>query len=179
MVLGYFDGNHCGFTEAFKKGNRDVGGRHGLYRRAETLRKWFGDAGVEVMFGAMGVGAVTENGKVTAVDVATPLGIGRVRAKVFIDATGNADVAAAAGAQTAFFGAREFALQSAGQSPTGSAAAASTRTLDTSMTRTRATCGSSVSVHGLARRTPGTSRRCPIRANGGGSCRTTCSTRRT
>ena len=117
MVLGYYDGNHCGYTEAFKKGNREIGGRHGLYRRAETLRKWCGDAGVEVMFGAMGVGAVTENGAVTAVDVATPLGVGRVRAKAFIDATGNADVAAAAGAQTAFFGAREFALQSAGQSP--------------------------------------------------------------
>ena len=117
MVLGYFDGNHCGYTEAFKKGNREIGGRHGLYRRAETLRKWCGDAGVEVMFGAMGVGAVAENGTVKAVDIATPLGVGRVRAKAFIDATGDADVAAAAGAQTKFFGAREFALQSAGQSP--------------------------------------------------------------
>ena len=117
MVLGYFDGNHCGYTEAFKKGNKEIGGRHGLYRRAETLRKWCGDAGVEVMFGAMGVGAVAEDGTVKAVDVATPLGVGRVRAKAFIDATGDSDVAAAAGAQTKFFGAREFALQSAGQSP--------------------------------------------------------------
>ena len=117
MVLGYYDGNHCGFTVAFNKGSREIGGRYGLYRRAETWRKWCDAAGVEVMFGAMGVGAVTENGNVTAVDVATPLGVGRVRAKVFIDATGNADIAAAAGAQTTFFGAREFALQSAGQSP--------------------------------------------------------------
>ena len=41
----------------------------------------------------------------------------RVRAKCFVDATGNSDVAAAAGAETAFLSAREFALQSAGQAP--------------------------------------------------------------
>ena len=152
MVLGYFDGNHCGYTEAFKKGNREIGGRHGLYRRAETLRKWCGDAGVEVMFGAMGVGAVTENGAVTA---ATPTSRRRP-------------------ARRPPSSARASSPCRARDSPrTGSDAAASTRTSATSTTRTRATCGFSASVRGRARRTPGTSRRCRTRASVGASCRTT------
>ena len=117
MILGYFDGNHCGFTETFKKANRELGGRHGLYSRAETWRKWCREAGVDVWLGAMGAGATVKDGKVTEVEVATALGCGRVRAKCFVDATGNSDVAAAAGAKTSFLSEREFALQSAGQAP--------------------------------------------------------------
>jgi len=117
MILGYYDGNHCGFTEAFKKGNREIGGKHGLYSRAETWRKWCREAGVTVWLGAMGTGAIVENGQVVGVEVATPLGCGFVRAKCFIDATGNSDIAAAAGAKTEFLSASEFALQSAGQAP--------------------------------------------------------------
>lgn len=117
MVLGYYDGNHCGFTEKFKKANRVLGGRHGLYARAETWRKWCREAGVTVWLGAMGTGARTEKGRVVEMEVATPLGCGRVRATCFVDATGNADLAAAAGAPTVFLSEKEFALQSAGQAP--------------------------------------------------------------
>jgi flavin-dependent dehydrogenase len=46
----------------------------------------------------MGCGAYVENGRVRGAVVATPQGRGVVLAKVVIDATGNADVAAAAGA---------------------------------------------------------------------------------
>lgn len=117
MILGYYDGNHCGFTEAFKKANREIGGRHGLYRRAETWRKLCREAGVTVWLGAMGTGAIVENGKVVGAEVATPLGCGVLRATCFVDATGNSDLAAAAGAATEFLSAQEFALQSAGQAP--------------------------------------------------------------
>ena len=117
MILGYYDGNHCGFTEEFKKANVEIGGRFGLYRRAETWRKWCREAGVTVWLGAMGTGASTVGGKVNEVEVATEFGCGRVKAKCFIDATGNSDVAAAAGARTVFLSAKEFALQSAGQAP--------------------------------------------------------------
>lgn len=117
MILGYYDGNPCGFTKSFKKGNREIGGKYGLYARAETWRKWCREAGVTVWLGAMGVGATAKEGRVTEVEVATALGCGRVRAKCFIDATGNSDLAAAAGAKTAFLSAQEFALQSAGQAP--------------------------------------------------------------
>ena len=117
MVLGYYDGNHCGFTTKFKEANVKIGGRFGLYKRAQTWRQWCREAGVTVWLGGMGTDAVVENGKVVAVEVATPFGCGLVRAKAFVDATGNADVAAAAGAKTTFLSEKEFALQSAGQSP--------------------------------------------------------------
>ena len=117
MILGYFDGNPCGFTDEFKKTNKEFRDSFGLNPRASTWRKLCRDAGVEVWFGAMGTGATVTDGKVTEVEVATEMGCGRVRATCFIDATGNADIAAAAGARTEFLSAREFALQSAGQAP--------------------------------------------------------------
>ena len=117
MILGYYDGNHVGFTEEFKSANKRIGGRFGLYRRAETWRKMCRDAGVTVWLGAMGTGAVVKDGRVTAVEVSTEFGCGLVRARCFVDATGNSDIAARAGAATEFLSAKEFALQSAGQSP--------------------------------------------------------------
>ena len=117
MILGYYDGNHCGFTERFKKECLATGKYDGPYMRAETWRRMCTDAGVTVWLGAMGVDVTVEGGKVTEVEVATPLGCGRVRARCFIDGTGNADVAAKAGAPTEFLSGREFALQSAGQAP--------------------------------------------------------------
>lgn len=117
MILGYYDGNHCGFTERFKKENRLTGARFGLYPRAETWRRRCREAGVTVWLGAMGTDAIVENGKVTGVEIATALGCGTVKAKCVIDGTGNSDIAAAAGAKTEFLSHREFALQSAGQAP--------------------------------------------------------------
>ena len=116
MVLGYFDGNKCGFTKEF---NAACDKSYGLgqYRRAEVWRKMCREAGVTVWFGAMGVGARREGDKVVGVEVATPLGCGVVRAKCVIDGTGNSDIAAAAGAATELISAREIAVQSAGQSP--------------------------------------------------------------
>ena len=116
MVLGYFDGNKCGFTKEF---NTACNRSHGLgqYRRAEVWRNMCRAAGATVWFGAMGVGALREGDRVTGVEVATPLGCGVVRAKCVIDGTGNSDIAAAAGAATELISAAEIAVQSAGQSP--------------------------------------------------------------
>ena len=55
--------------------------------------------------------------RVEGVLVTTPFGTGIVKAKFVIDATGNADVAAAAGAETAFVNAKEIAVQGAGLAP--------------------------------------------------------------
>ncbi len=49
--------------------------------------------------------------------VATPQGRGVVLAKVVIDATGNADVAAAAGAECVYTDDSEFAMQGTGLPP--------------------------------------------------------------
>lgn len=117
MILGYYDGNHCGFTEEFKQANVATKARFSLYPRAETWRRMCREAGVTVFLGAMGSGALVNDGKVEGVEIATPYGMGTVRARCVIDATGNSDVAASAGARTTFLSADEFALQSAGQAP--------------------------------------------------------------
>lgn len=117
MILGYYDGNHCGFTTEFKAANRKTGARFGLYPRAETWRRMCKEANVQVFLGAFGYEAIAENGKVSGVKIATPYGCGKVRAKCVIDGTGNSDIAASAGAKTTFLPKGEFALQSAGQAP--------------------------------------------------------------
>jgi hypothetical protein len=64
----------------------------------------------------MACGAVVRDGRVSGVVVATPQGRGVVLAKDVVDATGNADIAAAAGARCEFLGSGEIALQGAGLS---------------------------------------------------------------
>ena len=117
MVLGYYAGNHVGFTKEFQQGEKTFGAETYVYNRVGTWRRMIREAGVEVWYGTMCAGAVTDGDKVAGVVVVTPFGRGIVRAKSVIDATGNADVAAAAGAKTEFLGASELAVQSAGQAP--------------------------------------------------------------
>ena len=116
MVLGFFDGNLCGFQKEFAAACKTS---HGFaqYRRAETWRRMCREEGIDVWHGAMGVGALRQGDRVTGVEVASPLGCGIVKAKCVIDGTGNSDIAVAAGAETELVSAREIAVQSAGQSP--------------------------------------------------------------
>jgi ribulose 1,5-bisphosphate synthetase/thiazole synthase len=67
--------------------------------KMEWYRKELDKAGAEIWLGVIGCGAYLEKNKVTGAIVATPLGRGVVKAKIVIDATGNADVAVAAGAE--------------------------------------------------------------------------------
>ena len=118
MILGYYDGNHCGFTQEFKRSTGTIDADLGYYRATETWRRFCRASGVEVWFGAFGEGAYVEKGAVKGVVVVTPYGRGVVLAKNVIDSTGDSDIAAAAGAETVFLGgAKEFALQSAGMAP--------------------------------------------------------------
>jgi hypothetical protein len=84
---------------------RDIIGK--MYEQRSKLRA----AKVDLWFGAAGCGAVVENNRVRSVVVATPAGRAVVLAKVVIDATGNADIAAAAGAECLYTDAGEFGLQ--------------------------------------------------------------------
>ncbi len=77
--------------------------------RSEILK-----AGGTVWFGSSGCGAVVEDGVVKGVAVATSAGRGVVLAKVVIDATGNSDIPAAAGAKTIFVDGANDALQGTG-----------------------------------------------------------------
>lgn len=74
----------------------------GLEDKAEWLRRRLRKAGARLWFGALVYGVRMEGDRVRGVLVATPYGHGMVSAEVVIDATGNADVAAAAGVACRF-----------------------------------------------------------------------------
>ncbi len=80
--------------------------------RTELLK-----AGAEIWFGSIGCGALVDAGQVRGAVVVTPSGRGVVLAQVVIDATGNADVAAAAGAACVHISETEFAIQGTGLPP--------------------------------------------------------------
>jgi len=98
-----------------------------IEERAEWWRKTAIAAGAEVWFGALGCGALVEQDRVRGVVVATPFGRGVVLAGTVIDATGNADIAAAAGAVCITTDGSELAVQGTGLPP---------RNLGTSYTNT-------------------------------------------
>ena len=114
MIGKYWYGNRVGFTSEHDKGVAELGASVHVVGKREWWRRENRAAGVELWFGAMACGAVTKDGRVSGVVVATPQGRGVVLAKDVVDATGNADVAAAAGARCSFLGASEIALQGAG-----------------------------------------------------------------
>ena len=122
-VTGYYCGNKSGFVDEFQYAvvHSDAAHAHGwehtAYPRIATWRRMCASAGVEVWFGTMAEGATVAGRTVDGVVVVTPFGRGVVRAKSVVDATGNSDVAAAAGAETVFLGAHELAIQSAGKAP--------------------------------------------------------------
>ncbi|MCQ2389425.1 MAG: FAD-dependent oxidoreductase [Kiritimatiellae bacterium] len=109
-LLGkYWDGNRVGFTQEIDAGVKKLGSILNQ-TKAEYYRREIEKAGGAILYGARVVdaefaGADAKGRKiVSGVRVVTADGRkGSIRAKVVIDATGNADVAAAAGAPT-FFG---------------------------------------------------------------------------
>ena len=94
MIGGYCIGNRVGFTTTVPEQPAEV--------RMEWLRGELRKAGGQVWFNTIGCGAVTEGNRVVGVIVATPLGRGVVLAKTVVDATGNSDIAIAAGARYQF-----------------------------------------------------------------------------
>ena len=116
MIGKYWYGNRVGFTSEHDKGVAELGASVHVVGKREWWRRENRAAGVEMWFGAMACGAVVRDGRVSGVVVATPQGRGVVLAKDVIDATGNADIAAAAGARCEFLATSEIALQGAGLS---------------------------------------------------------------
>ena len=116
MIGKYWYGNRVGFTTEHDKGVAELGAAVHVVGKREWWRRENRAAGVEMWFGAMACGAVVRDGRVSGVVVATPQGRGVVLAKDVIDATGNADIAAAAGARCEFLATSEIALQGAGLS---------------------------------------------------------------
>ncbi len=108
-ISSYYWGNRVGFTATIPTGNR---------WRIEEKKEWFRqallEAGAEIWMGAVGCGAIVEGNNVRGVVVATPFGRFGVLGKVVVDATGNADIAAAAGAKCYYTDATEFGMQGTG-----------------------------------------------------------------
>ena len=117
MIGLYCFGNICGFTSEYDQGVKELGADVNINGKREWWRRENRKAGAEIWFGTLGCGTLMDGNRVTGVVVATPDGRGVVLAKNVVDATGNSDVAAAAGAPCMFVGAEEIAVQGVGLSP--------------------------------------------------------------
>jgi flavin-dependent dehydrogenase len=127
LIGKYCYGNRVGFTEEMDQGLGELGGPKeansgkGQAWNNELKMQWYRrelrKAGADIWFAALGCGAVVEAGTVKGVAVATPQGRGVVLAKVVIDSTGNADIAAVAGAPCVYTNGHGIAVQGAGLPP--------------------------------------------------------------
>jgi hypothetical protein len=115
-ISRYYWGNREGFTATVPIDSPWPRGWEPEHK-AEWWRRTLLDAGAEIWFGTIGCGAVVDGDRVVGAVVATPAGRGVVLADVVIDSTGNADVAAAAGAEIDYTDADEFGMQGTGLPP--------------------------------------------------------------
>ncbi|MEZ0298772.1 MAG: FAD-dependent oxidoreductase [Candidatus Methylacidiphilales bacterium] len=125
LISSYWFGNKVGFTHELneavsaadalskqKSGNTwHPGVKSAIYHRMLQA------AGGSAWSGSWVFGVRMEGTKVTGVLISTPYGCGLVDAGTVIDATGNADIAAAAGAPCRVIDARHVAVQGTGLSP--------------------------------------------------------------
>ncbi len=106
-----YHGKDRGFTKEVPFPNAKQNVEH----KMEWFRREIISAGGQVWFGVLGCGAFVDGNRVRGAVVATPQGRGVVLADVVIDATGNADVAVAAGAKSSYgAGVDDIALQGTG-----------------------------------------------------------------
>ena len=114
MIGSYYHGNRVGFTKEIDAGCAKEGVVHSA-AKAQWFRAEARKAGAGIVFGAFVAGAVVENGRIAgAVVVFADGSTGVVGCRAAVDATGNADLAAAAGEETDFINADELSLQGAG-----------------------------------------------------------------
>jgi flavin-dependent dehydrogenase len=127
LITKYYHGNRVGFTTEIDEGLGRLGGpdegksAQGQAWDPQLKSEWFRrelrQAGADIWYGTLGCGALTQDGKVTGVVVATELGRGVVLARTVIDATGHAGIAAAAGAPCIYTGPAHIAVQGTGLPP--------------------------------------------------------------
>jgi flavin-dependent dehydrogenase len=124
LIGKYYYGHLEGFTAEMDKGVAAMGGSEGkpapswnVEWKMEWYRRELRKAGAEIWFSALACGVVRNGNRVVGVVVATPEGRGVVLAKVVIDATGNANMATAAGAECLTTDAVDIAVQGTGMPP--------------------------------------------------------------
>jgi hypothetical protein len=127
-TMGYISKYYYGYIHGFTKEVDDGVNGYGGYGRArrggwnvEWKKEWYRSelrkAGADIWFGVLGCGAFVEGRDVKGVVVATPAGRGVILAKTVIDSTGNADIAASAGASCVYTDGTNVAVQGAGLPP--------------------------------------------------------------
>lgn len=123
-IAAYWFGNRVGFTAEVDKGVEALGGSVQDCSRkwkVEHKQQYWQDtavtSGCHVWFDTLIVAVEAVAGVVRSLICASPYGIGVVKAHAVVDATGNADVAAPAGAETFYSDALEPALQGTGMPP--------------------------------------------------------------
>jgi len=106
-----YHGQLLGFTKEVPFCDKE----HNTEYKMEWYRNEIRNAGGRIWLGALGCGAFVDGNVVKGALVATSMGRGVILADVVIDATGNADIAVAAGANSMFGGDEtDIALQGAG-----------------------------------------------------------------
>ncbi len=125
LISSYWFGNKVGFTEELngrvsaadslsqsKKGN---GWRPEV--KSAIYHRMLQEAGGTAWMGSFAFGARLVGNRPDGLLVSTPFGCGFVKAKTIVDATGNADLAAACGAECRQIGSQHVAVQGTGISP--------------------------------------------------------------
>jgi flavin-dependent dehydrogenase len=102
LIGAYWYGLRRGYTNYVDEQVNPGNHKWNAVEKAEWLRQELRRSGADVWFGTIGCGALASDGQVCGVVVATPHGRGAVLAATVMDATGNADIAACAGAQTQY-----------------------------------------------------------------------------
>jgi len=121
-IASYYHGNRVGFCTEVDKGVAAYGakGREGSWNpdhKNEWFRSALRKAGADIWYGVLGQAVVMEGDKATGIVVLTPQGRGVVLAKTIVDSTGNADIAAAAGAVCRYTDDTDVAVQGTGLPP--------------------------------------------------------------
>lgn len=124
LISNYYYGYREGFTKELDQGVAELGGRGegqsvqgkpwNNHVKIEWYRRELRKAGADIWYGVLGCGAFVEGNRVKGVVVATPQGRGVVLAKAVVDSTGNAAIAAAAGAECVYTGGEHIAVQGTG-----------------------------------------------------------------
>jgi hypothetical protein len=125
LISSYWHGNKVGFTDEVNQrliaidelSRSSKGSRWNPELKTGMYHHLLQEASGTAWMGSFAFGVKMQANRVTGVLVSTPMGPGLVQARCVVDATGNADIAAAAGARCRVIGAQHVAVQGTGLSP--------------------------------------------------------------
>ncbi len=126
LIASYYHGNKVGFTQEMNIEMHGIDPSHGLTEKEarwnpEVKMAWYHhrlhEAGGEAWLGSFAFGVRLNGTQVDGLLVSTPFGCGVVEAGCVIDASGNADIAAAAGAPCRVISSDHAGVQGTGLSP--------------------------------------------------------------